>query len=149
MSRGFVDEQTNSLVAAFRYPGEIGFVGTMDLATGKLRKLAELKGMMLYWVTSIAFDPESRKAYYVEDNRAYRDLFEVNIDTGKRKMLLRDSRIGDLAINPRDKSIWACGTRTAMRPSFASRRLTPASTRSTPSTMGLRRSTSIFRPTER
>jgi hypothetical protein len=106
MSRGFVDERTNSLVAAFRYPGEIGFVGTMDLSTGKLRKLAELKGMMLYFVTSLAFDPDSRKAFFVEDNRAYRDLVQVDIDTGKKKMLLRDARIGDLAINPKDKSIW-------------------------------------------
>ena len=39
MSRGYVDERTNSLVAAFRYPGQIGFIGTMDLATGKLRRL--------------------------------------------------------------------------------------------------------------
>ncbi len=106
MSRGFVDERTNSLVAAFRYPGEIGFLGTMDLATGKLRKLAELKGMMLYWVTSVAFDPDSRKAFYVDDNRAYRDLIQVDVDTGKRKMLLRDARVGDLALNPRDKSLW-------------------------------------------
>jgi hypothetical protein len=107
MSRGFVDERTNQLVAAFRYPGEIGFVGTMDLATGKLHKLAELKGMMLYWVTSLAFDPDARKVYYVDDNRAYRDLMEVDVDTGKKRMLLRDARIGDLVVNPRDKSIWA------------------------------------------
>ena len=40
-------------------PGAIGFVGTMDLATGKLRQLAEIKGMMLYKVTSLAFDPDS------------------------------------------------------------------------------------------
>jgi len=106
MSRGYVDERTNQLVAAFRYPGEIGFIGTMDLATGKLRKLAELKGMMLYWVTSVAFDPDSRKAYYVNDNRAFRDLMQVDVDTGKSKMLLRDARIGDLAFNHRDKSIW-------------------------------------------
>ena len=32
MSRGFVDEKTNSLIAAFRYPGRIGFLGRMDLA---------------------------------------------------------------------------------------------------------------------
>ena len=44
MSRGFVDTKTNSLVAAFRYPGTIGFVGRMDLATGKLTKLAGDQG---------------------------------------------------------------------------------------------------------
>ncbi|MEO7655206.1 MAG: hypothetical protein ABIS23_05930, partial [Sphingomicrobium sp.] len=106
MSRGFVDEATGRLVAAFRYPGEIGFVGTMDLATGELRKLAEIKGMMLYKVTSLAFDPEARKAYYTEDNYAFRDLVEIDVDTGKKRMLLKDARIGDIVVNPRDKSIW-------------------------------------------
>ncbi|HEU0310527.1 MAG TPA: hypothetical protein VFR36_04845, partial [Sphingomicrobium sp.] len=106
MSRGYVDERTNRLVAAFRFPGQIGFIGTMDLATGKLRRLADLKGMMLYFVTSVAFDPDSRKAYYVDDNRAFRDVMEIDVDTGKKRMLLRDARIGDLVVNPRDKSIW-------------------------------------------
>ncbi len=106
MSRGYVDEKTNSLVAAFRFPGQIGFVGTMDLATGKLRRLTDLKGMMLYFVTSLAFDEQGRKVYYVDDNKAFRDLMVVDVDTGKKRMLLRDSRIGDLAFNPHDKSIW-------------------------------------------
>ena len=40
MSRGFIDEKTNSLIAAFRYPGRIGFLGKMDLSTGKLTPLS-------------------------------------------------------------------------------------------------------------
>jgi hypothetical protein len=106
ISRGFVDTKTNSLVAAFRYPGEIGFVGTMDLATGKLRKLQEIKGMMLYKVTSLAFDEDARKAYYTEDNYAFRDIVEVDVDTGKKRMLLRDARIGDFVLNKADKALW-------------------------------------------
>jgi hypothetical protein len=106
ISRGFVDPKTNSLVAAFRYPGEIGFVGTMDLATGKLRKLQEIKGMMLYKVTSLAFDDQTRKAYYTEDNYAFRDLIEVDIDSGRKRMLLKDARVGDLVLNPADRSLW-------------------------------------------
>jgi hypothetical protein len=106
ISRGFVDPKTNSLIAAFRYPGTIGFVGRMDLSTGKLTPLQEIKGMMLYKVTSLAFDPDARTAYYTEDNYAFRDLIAVNVDTGKKKMLLRDARIGDMVVNPADKSIW-------------------------------------------
>jgi hypothetical protein len=106
ISRGFVDSRSNSLIAAFRYPGTIGFVGRMDLATGKLTKLQEIKGMMLYNVTSLAFDPNARTAYYTEDNYAFRDLMAVNVDTGKKRMLLKDARIGDLVVNPADKSIW-------------------------------------------
>ena len=106
ISRGFVDTKTNSLVAAFRYPGTIGFVGRMDLATGKLTTLQEIKGMMLYKVTSLAFDEQARKVYYTEDNYAFRDIVSVDVDTGEKRMLIRDARIGDLVINPQDKSIW-------------------------------------------
>jgi hypothetical protein len=106
ISRGFVDTKTNRLIAAFRYPGQIGFIGTMDLATGALHPLQEIKGMMLYKVTSPAFDPDTRKAYYTEDNYAFRDIVEVDVDTGKKKMLLRDARIGDIVLNPVDKSLW-------------------------------------------
>ena len=106
ISRGFVDARTNSLIAAFRYPGVIGFIGRMDLSTGKITPLQELKGMMLYKVTSLAFDADTRKAYYTDDNYAFRDLMQVDVDTGKKEMLLRDARIGDFAINPADKSLW-------------------------------------------
>ena len=106
ISRGFVDPKTNSLIAAFRYPGRIGFVGRMDLATGELTPLQEIKGMMLYKVTSLAYDPDTRKAYYTEDNYAFRDLIELDVDSGKKKMLLRDARIGDFVLNPADKSLW-------------------------------------------
>ncbi|MEO6224992.1 MAG: hypothetical protein ABIO80_03985 [Sphingomicrobium sp.] len=106
ISRGFVDPKTNSLIAAFRYPGAIGYVGRLDLASGKLTKLQEIKGMMLYRVTSLAFDPDARTAYYTEDNYAYRDIMAVNVDTGKKRKLLKDARIGDLVLNPVDKSMW-------------------------------------------
>ena len=106
MSRGFVDERTNSLIAAFRYPGRIGFIGRMDLATGKLTPLADLDGMMLYKVTSVAFDPDSRTAFYNNQNYAFRELMAINVDTGKKRRLLTDARIGDLAFNKADKSLW-------------------------------------------
>jgi hypothetical protein len=106
MSRGFVDEKTNSLIAAFRYPGRIGFLGKMDLATGKITHLTDLDGMMLYKVTSVALDPDSRTAFYVNQNYAYRDINAIDVDTGKKRRLLTDARIGDLAFNRADKSLW-------------------------------------------
>src|SRR5215212_9269705 len=106
MSRGFVDEKTNSLIAAFRYPGRIGFIGRMDLATGKLTPLSDLNGMMLYKVTSVAFDPSTRTAFYTDQNYAYREINAIDVDTGKKRRLLTDARIGDLAFNPADKSLW-------------------------------------------
>ena len=106
MSRGFIDDKTNSLIAAFRYPGRIGFVGRMDLASGKLTPLTDLDGMMLYKVTSLAFDPATRTAFFTNQNYAYRDLYAIDIDTGKKRKLLTDARIGDMAFNRADNSLW-------------------------------------------
>jgi hypothetical protein len=106
MSRGFIDEKTNSLIAAFRYPGTIGFLGKMDLSTGKLTHLTDLDGMMLYKVTSVAFDPATRTAFYTNQNYAYRDLNSINVDTGEKHRLLTDARIGDIAFDRADNSLW-------------------------------------------
>jgi hypothetical protein len=106
VSRAFYDAKSNSLIGAFRYPGVIGHIGVLSLTTGKTHRLGDIKGAMLYRVTSLAFDPKARTIYYTEDNYAYRDVIAVNIDTGARHMLLRDARIGDLVVNPVDGAIW-------------------------------------------
>ncbi len=109
ISRAFLDPTGKTLIGAFRYPGVIGHVGELSLATGAIRKLPEIKGMMLYKVASLAYDPDAGKngtVYYTADNYAYRDLMAVDLKSGKQKMLIRDGRIGDIVVNPKDKSIW-------------------------------------------
>src|SRR4029077_21280194 len=76
------------------------------LKDGSVRKLTNLKGPALYRVTSLAWDPDARIAYYTEDNNAFRDLKQINVATGESRMLLRDVRVGDLAFNRADKSLW-------------------------------------------
>ena len=59
ISRAFLDPATKSLVGGFRYPGVISHIGELSLADGALKHLVDLKGPMLYKVTSLAFDPET------------------------------------------------------------------------------------------
>ena len=60
---------------------------------------------MLYRVTSFAYDKSSRTAFYTNDNLKKRDLMSVNLDTGEETMLLEDARIGEIVVNPVDKSL--------------------------------------------
>jgi hypothetical protein len=106
VSRSFYDPKTNSLVGGFRYPGVLPHVGVLSLENGAIRHLVDIKGSQLYRVTALAYDADAGKAYFTADNYAYRDLMEVDIATGHTRMLLRDARIGDLALNRKDKSIW-------------------------------------------
>lgn len=106
VSRAYYNEDRQSLIGAFRYPGVVAHVGELSTTTGKIRHLRDIKGPMLYRVTSLAYDPVTDKAWYTADNYAYRDLMEVDVASGKTRKLITDARIGELIFNPADKSLW-------------------------------------------
>ncbi|MGO9633371.1 MAG: hypothetical protein ACLPX1_05685, partial [Steroidobacteraceae bacterium] len=106
ISRSFYDPKRQTLIGAFRYPGVIAHIGVLSLKDGQIQRLKNLKGPMLYKVTSFAYDPQSNKGWYTINNSAYRDLMEIDIASGKTKLLLKGARIGDLVFNPQDRSIW-------------------------------------------
>jgi hypothetical protein len=106
VSRTFIDPRTGNLVGAFRYPGVIGHVGVLTPGSGDIRHLTDIKGAMLYRVTSLAYDASSNTAWYTTDNYAYRDIMQLNVTTGEQHMVLRDARIGDIVFNPADRSLW-------------------------------------------
>ena len=106
MSRAFFDPVGNRLYAGFRYPGVVAHVGALSLDDGSIEKLEDIKGPMIFKVTSPAFDPDASTLFYTTDNVAYRDLIAIDIESGESEMLLRDARIGDLVFNSSDRSLW-------------------------------------------
>jgi len=106
VSRAFVDEQARTLVGGFYFPGVVAHIGVMSLDDGHVRRLTDIKGPAKFLVTSTAYDPVSKTLFYTADNQEWRDLMTVDVQTGESRMLLEDQRIGDLAFNQADNSIW-------------------------------------------
>ena len=106
ISRGYYDAARNRLITAVNYPGQVAHIASLDLATGTLDKICDVKGPMLYVVTSLAFDPATSSLFYTSDNARWRDLNVVDINTRKSRLLMKDARIGDLAFNRADSSLW-------------------------------------------
>ena len=106
VSRTFVDPRSGNLIGAFRYPGVIGHIGVLNPESGDIRRLTDVKGAMLYRVTSLAYDPQTNTAWYTTDNYAYRDIMQIDVASGEEHMVLRDARIGDIVFNPADRSLW-------------------------------------------
>lgn len=106
VSRAYYDEPNGKLYAAFNYPGVVAHVGAIDVGTGDLDRIVDIKGPVIYTVTSLAFDPDARQLYYTTDNGAHRDLVRVDPRTHQTELLMKDARIGDLAFNRADRSIW-------------------------------------------
>ncbi len=106
VSRAFFDAGRNSLIAGFRKPGVVSHIGELSLGDGSVERIKDIKGPMLYRVSSVAYDPDADTIFYTTDNYAYRDLMAIDRNSGTSRMLLRDVRIGEIVVNPKDKSIW-------------------------------------------
>jgi hypothetical protein len=106
VSQLYFDAQNDSLIGAFQYPGVLAYVGVLSLKDGSIRHLADIKGPMAYRVASTAYDPASKTFFYTADNQELRDLMEVDVRNGRSRMLLKDARIGDLAFDTADRSLW-------------------------------------------
>ncbi len=106
ISKSYVDEADGTMIGGFQYPGVVPHIGKVSLADGHLTRLVDLKGSRKFQVASTAFDPATRTFFYTSDNIAYRDLMALDLGSGSVRMLQRDSRIGDLAFNKADRSLW-------------------------------------------
>jgi hypothetical protein len=106
VSRSYVDTKTNELIGGFYYPGVVGHIGALSLTDGSTRRLTDIKAPMKYKVTSLAYDPKQQLLFYTTDNLKWRDLMSVVLDGGAPRMLIKDARIGDLAFNRADNTLW-------------------------------------------
>lgn len=106
ISRAYLDKSGGKLYAAFNYPGIVSHVGAISLKDGSVEKIIDIKGPAIYTVTSLAYDPGSQTLFYTTDNNEYRDLRSIDLSTRKSRTLMKDARIGDVAFDPADKSIW-------------------------------------------
>jgi len=106
VSRGFVDEQSNTLYAGFNFPGVVAHIGAISLDDGSIQHLEDIKGPEKYLVAATAYDPKTKTFFYTTDNLRWRDLIALNVQTGKSRMLMKNERIGDLAFNKADNSLW-------------------------------------------
>jgi len=105
VSRAFVDEHRGALLAAMRYPGVVEHIGALDIASGAVKPLTDVKGAALYSVTSLAYDPDARTVFYTADNLAWRDLWALDLKTGQTRRLMENERIGELVFNRADRSL--------------------------------------------
>jgi hypothetical protein len=106
VSRAYYDQTAGKLYAAFNYPGVVAHVGAIDVNTGELQRLVDIKGPVIYTVASLAYDPAARQLFYTTDNGAHRDLVRLDPRTGQTELLMKDARIGDLAFNTADQTLW-------------------------------------------
>jgi hypothetical protein len=110
LSRGFLSPDGNTLYSAVRYPGRVPSIVAISLRDGKVKELQELQGAAPYRVSSLALDSATSTLFYTSDHFNYRNLMALDLASGKSRVLFKAARIGDLAFNPVDRSLWGLRT---------------------------------------
>ena len=106
VSRAYYDSTSRTIYVAVRYPGQEAYIAAIDVGSGRMRKVRELPGASGFYVTALAFDPASRTLFYTTHNADWRNLVALDLATGRSTELLKDARIGDLAFDQADRSLW-------------------------------------------
>lgn len=106
VSRAFYDSTNHQLYCAIDFPGQVAQIVKINTETGEINKIHDVKREALYYVTSLAFDPYNNTLFYTTDNNDWRSLYSLDIKSGDAKLLLKEQRIGDLAFDLADSSLW-------------------------------------------
>jgi hypothetical protein len=114
VSRAFYDDRAKTLYAAVNYPGTVSHLAAISSETGEIRRLANVKGPTVFTVTALARHPTRGTLFYTTDNGTWRDLVELDPTTRRETLLQKDARIGDLAFNPVDGTLWGIRQRDGL-----------------------------------
>ncbi len=106
VSRSYIDSEKGILYTGVKFPGQLAHIAAIDLKTGKMQKICDVKGASTYYVTNLLFDKENERLFFTTDNFKYRDLNVVDLKTRKSRRLITDVRTGDLTMNPVNKVIY-------------------------------------------
>ncbi len=106
VSRAFYLPEKKKILTAIRYPGQVSQIAEIDLATGEIDEIQGITGPALYFVTSLIYDPAENVIFYTTNNYGWRSLNRLDLKTGKMERLMKEARIGDLALNPKDHALW-------------------------------------------
>jgi hypothetical protein len=107
ISRAYFNPATRKLYAAVLYPNEFGHIAEIDIDTGKMKKITNVRTPALFYVTSLAYNEKQEKLFYTTDNsKSWRDLHRADVKTGDSEQLFKNGRTGDLVVNRIDGSVW-------------------------------------------
>jgi hypothetical protein len=107
VSRIYPSADGSTLYLAVRYPGQVAHLVALSRRDGSLTPLAEIRGSKGYTVTSLAYDPQAQTLFFTSNNvSSYRNLEALDLRSGKTRTLFHAGRIGDIAFDAADRSLW-------------------------------------------
>ncbi len=101
------DPSDNSVIYGYDAPNHLAQIKRLSLSNLSSEKIGTLPTPSLIKVASTAFDKNIRFFFYTtKNNELYRDIWVLNLENKKRKLLFPNCRIGDLTVSPGNHDLW-------------------------------------------
>jgi hypothetical protein len=100
------DAARGRIYLALNRPGQLAHIASLDLKTGRLSRLAPVRGGALFYVSSLAYDSVSQTIFFSTDNNRQRDLYGYDLRREESRLLLKNASTGDFAYDYADSSLW-------------------------------------------
>lgn len=107
ISRPVYDKNSKSVIFATLRVNELAEIIKVNTETSICSKLITLPTPSKYLVSSIAYDSDNENLFFTtNNNNLYRDIYSLDIRTGKKKLLFENCRIGNLSYSQKTKELW-------------------------------------------
>ena len=110
VSRQYYDSASKKLIVALNYPGKLGYIGSIDVMTGAISKIAPVPSPSLFFVTNLAYDDSTKTIFASTHIQDWRGLQSIDVKTRKVKELIKFTRTGNLVFDPVGRSLWGIQT---------------------------------------
>ena len=94
------------MIVAVEYPGKLAHIASIDVATGKMTRIAPVPSSKRYTVTSLAYDDSTKTIFASTQNKDWRGLQSIDAKTGKVTELIKFTRCGNFSFDHKSRSLW-------------------------------------------
>jgi hypothetical protein len=106
VSRQFYDPASNKLLLAVNYPGKLAHITAIDVNSGKMSPIARVESPSLFMVTSLAYDDSAKTIFASTQNKDWRGLESIDVNSGEAKNLIKYTRCGNLVFDQKNRILW-------------------------------------------
>lgn len=102
-----LDRRNSSVIFGYHRSHELAELQSLNLLSGKSKILTSLPTPSMLQVASLAYDDMNGLLFYTtHNNQFFRDIWVYDVETGDKKILFKNARVGDLTVSSVTHELW-------------------------------------------
>ncbi len=107
VTQPYIDNNEGEIIFGHHAAHQLTSIQKYSLRKGKFQSIGDLPAPSIIQVASTAYDAKRRSFFYTtKNNQLYRDIWELDVRTRRKRKLFTNSRIGNLAVSPENGELW-------------------------------------------